>query len=242
MCKFHCIEQGGCATGTQHHPRFASKRQQKRASDAVPAAAALSPATSIPAFPVQDATVIALAHLSDDILEEMDKTDEQFLQDMEAAWQLSLDETQPQNPPEDAPSSSYAPVSFTPSTSPPAPTCLPRDSHPLTMASIKTLNLINTSYKAIQSMASKGKKKGTNNRQPKITSKMNATWAAEYKFSTVQLSMKAQQDQACISSRFIVGRQIDLVFWDCDNGLPYELALQWTDNDKSDIPIGQILH
>ncbi|KAI6139497.1 hypothetical protein BKA82DRAFT_4364597 [Pisolithus tinctorius] len=73
-------------------------------------------------------------------------------------------------------------------------------------------------------------------RQPKITTQMNATWAAEYKFGSVQLSAKAQRDKERLAGELASKRCIDLIYWDRDYGSPTIMALQGTNGDDSDIP------
>ncbi|KIJ13543.1 hypothetical protein PAXINDRAFT_13667 [Paxillus involutus ATCC 200175] len=142
----------------------------------------------------------------------------QFARDMESARQLSLQDVETAwNP---RPSSLLHPRHlFSPSSSPPSSPCATPDVQPL---------LITSDHK------SKGK--GRALAPPKITTQMNATWAAEYKISAIQVSTKAKLDQEHLTAQLSSQRCIDLVYWDQDDHLLNDLALQWTDDNQSDIP------
>ena len=211
MCKFHCIMQGGCTTGTQHQMQFTSKRQKKCVIDTSTAMPILPPASGLLTVEGTSTTAESAEETVDD--------DDQFHRDVETAHRLSLHNMQhfdsTTEPPPLASTSStfsyvtssplhipptYAPQSYIPGSSPPLPSVLPTDTRPLLMSGVHALVV-----KAKQTQ--KGK-------QPKITSQMNTMWAAEYKIGAVQLSAKAQKDQARLSNWLIAERQIDLVHWD----------------------------
>lgn len=213
MCKTHCINAGGCTTGIKHQAIHAGCRQQKRGDTTV--------GHVLPTI-VED---ISGPSSADD-----NCTDVRFEADLETARRASLVETAAagsflgQRDIDGTDDTAYSFIDDTeidpaiwalpdhvplsrdkdrrmepPGSEPPSSPLLAPKSRPVLIAAI-THPLPST-------------QKGKGKAQPKITTQMNETWAAEYKIGSLQLSAKAQKDKDRLAAELASKRCIDLVFW-----------------------------
>lgn len=245
MCKTHCIDSGGCDTAIKHRPEFAGGRQKHCVSHPslpllpLPShSGSPGPATPMPVVDLADEGIndapnsCTVADFSDYLIDPALRKEADWSLTSELSirnFNLTLAKLN---------AGPLVPASLSPD---PLRTSDDPNCKPLLMAEEHRKQLTTASQppKTLQ-------------RQPKITTQMNSTWVAEYKFSAVELSAKAKHDKEQLAGELAAKRCVDLVYWDqvcvsChdllirlfvvqDYSPPTIIALQGTNDDDSDIP------